>query len=286
MPRITALETQQRHAERVNVFLDGEFAFGLAVITAQQAGLHIGGELSQAEIDALLGEDLFQKALARALVLLGYRPRSESEVRQRLVRAKFEPELIERVVEKLRAERYLDDREFARFWTENRTSFNPRGGRLISLELRQKGVERGAIEEALEEGLDEEAAAFAAARKKLRQPLQSRLPRVPQAFGRLPRPPRLQLRYQQNGRQSPLAREPGRTPRRVSRGRVGRRSNAPRRTVEGHYLSRGVGAYWGFLPRPTSFRYWRPAWTIRPVALGTRYCTPCFDQLLAALDAA
>ena len=169
MPRITALETQLRQAERVNVFLDGEFAFGLAVITAQQAGLHIGRELSQAEIDALLGDDLFQKALARALVLLGYRPRSESEVRQRLVRARFEPELIDRVVDKLRSECYLDDKEFARFWTENRTNFNPRGGRLISLELRQKGVERAAIEEALEEGLDEEAAAFAAARKKLRQ---------------------------------------------------------------------------------------------------------------------
>ncbi|MHB1133313.1 MAG: RecX family transcriptional regulator [Chloroflexota bacterium] len=168
MPRITALEAQ-RHAERVNVFLDGEFAFGLAAITAQQAGLHIGRELSAPEIDELLGEDLFQKAFARALVLLGYRPRSESEVRQRLVKAKVEPELIDRVLEKLRADNYLDDREFARFWTENRSNFNPRGGRLISLELRQKGVERATIEEALEEGLDEEAAAFAAARKKLRQ---------------------------------------------------------------------------------------------------------------------
>ncbi|MCL4465076.1 MAG: RecX family transcriptional regulator [Chloroflexi bacterium] len=169
MPRVSALETQQRHAERVNVFLDGEFAFGLAVITAQQAGLHIGSELSQAEIEALLAEDLFQKALGRALVLLGYRPRSENEVRRRLARVKFEPAVADRVVLKLRADGLLDDREFARYWAENRTSFNPRGARLISQELRLKGVEREAIDEVLEENVDDDSAALAAGRKKAKQ---------------------------------------------------------------------------------------------------------------------
>jgi regulatory protein len=169
LPRVSALETQQRHAERVNVFLDGEFAFGLAVITAQQAGLHVGSELSQTEVATLLAEDLYQKALARALVLLGYRPRSEDEVRRRLVRAKFEPDLVDRVVAKLRADGLLDDREFARYWAENRSAFNPRGARLISQELRQKGVEREAIDEVLEETVDDDSAALVAGRKKAKQ---------------------------------------------------------------------------------------------------------------------
>lgn len=168
MPRITALEAQ-RQAERVNVSLDGEFAFGLAVITAQRAGLRIGGELSAVEIDELLTEDVFQKAYARALILLGYRPRSEAEVRQRLNRAKFEPPVVERVVARLRTDGLLDDREFARYWAENRATFNPRGARLISQELRLKGVERTAIEEAVQEIVDDEQGALAAGRKKLRQ---------------------------------------------------------------------------------------------------------------------
>lgn len=169
MPRITALEAQQRHAERVNVFLDGEFAFGLAVITAQQAGLHVGRELSPAEVDELLAEDVFQKAFARALILLGYRPRSEAEVRRRLNRAKFEPPVVERVLARLRRDGLVDDREFARYWAENRATFNPRGARLIAQELRLKGVERTAIEEAVEETVDDEQGALAAGRKKLRQ---------------------------------------------------------------------------------------------------------------------
>ncbi|MHB1416876.1 MAG: regulatory protein RecX, partial [Chloroflexota bacterium] len=125
MPRITALESQQRMAERINVFLDGEFAFGLAAITAQQAGLHIGRTLSQAEIDDLLVEDNFQKAFNRALILLGYRPRSEDEVRRRLLKAKVEPPIVDKVVERLREDGLLDDMAFAKYWAENRGAFNP-----------------------------------------------------------------------------------------------------------------------------------------------------------------
>ena len=43
----------------------------------------------------------------------------------------------------------LDDAAFARFWVENRTAFSPRSGRLMSYELRQKGVAGGDIEGAL-----------------------------------------------------------------------------------------------------------------------------------------
>ncbi len=168
MPRITALEPQQRDGERLNVHLDGEFAFGLAVITAQRAGLYVGRELSPAEIDELRREDSFQRAFERALRLLGYRPRSESEVRQRLAKAQIDDHLIDRVVARLRQDGLLDDRDFARYWVENRGNFNPRGTRLLAAELRRKGVDREVIAEALAGG-DEEEGALAAGRRKLRQ---------------------------------------------------------------------------------------------------------------------
>ncbi len=168
MPRITALERQQRDGERLNVHLDGEFAFGLAVITAQRAGLYVGRELAPAEIDELLREDSFQKAFERALHFLGYRPRSESEVRRRLAKAQIEEHLVERVVARLRQDGLLDDRDFARYWVENRGNFHPRGARLLAAELRRKGVERAVIDEALAGG-DEEEGALAAGRRKLRQ---------------------------------------------------------------------------------------------------------------------
>ena len=52
---ITALEIQKHNQERVNVYLDGEFAFGLTVLEA--ARLKKGQALSDNEISALRAKD-------------------------------------------------------------------------------------------------------------------------------------------------------------------------------------------------------------------------------------
>ena len=48
MKKITALEVQKKNPNRVNVHLDGDFAFGLARITA--AGLKLGETLTDERI--------------------------------------------------------------------------------------------------------------------------------------------------------------------------------------------------------------------------------------------
>jgi regulatory protein len=56
----------------------------------------------------------------------------------------------------------LNDREFARYWVENRLQFNPRGLRGLRYELRQKGLAADVIADTLAD-LDIEAAARKAA---------------------------------------------------------------------------------------------------------------------------
>ena len=79
---ITALEIQKRHKDRVNVYLDGEFAFGLPVIEA--ARLHSGQELSEEEIKALQAVDSLARAFDQAVRLLARRPYSTAEIRRNL----------------------------------------------------------------------------------------------------------------------------------------------------------------------------------------------------------
>ena len=57
---ITGISPQKRNKERVNVFLDGEFAFGLSFVTA--AGLSTGQMLAEDEIETLLAGDAVEKA--------------------------------------------------------------------------------------------------------------------------------------------------------------------------------------------------------------------------------
>ncbi len=165
--RITALRVQRRNRNRVNVYLDGRFAFGLAAIEA--ARLRVGQVLSDEDIARLRQRDTAERAAERALDLLSYRPRSEAEIRERLTE-RYDPETAGEVLERLRRSGLVDDREFARYWVQNRLQHNPRGAVALRQELYQKGVDESAIEEALAEYNEEEAAARAAetARRKLR----------------------------------------------------------------------------------------------------------------------
>jgi len=81
---ITALTFQKRNPDRVSVFLDGQFAFGLAALDAVQ--LRRGQALSDEEIAHLQTLNLRSKAYDRAVEFLAIRPRSVWEVKQNLRR--------------------------------------------------------------------------------------------------------------------------------------------------------------------------------------------------------
>ena len=151
---------QKRNKNRVNVYLDGQFAFGLTAIEA--AHLRVGQTLSDDDVARLRMQDEVERAYERALNYLSYRPRSEAEVRRNLRKKNVEDEIIKTVVERLTRAGLLNDREFARYWVENRLQFNPRGARALRHELWEKGVPAPIIADTLVD-FDEEAAARKAA---------------------------------------------------------------------------------------------------------------------------
>lgn len=164
MPVITALEVQKRNKDRVNIYLDDEFAFGLPIMEA--AKLRKGQTLTEAEIDALTNEDAIQKAVDRAIDYLSYRPRSTREVRQNLVKKEVPEPVIEIVIGRLERLGYLDDIAFARFWIENRDNFKPMSPRALRYELRQKGIEDNILDPLLDEIVDVHEAAYRAIEKR------------------------------------------------------------------------------------------------------------------------
>lgn len=167
--QITALEAQTRDASRVNVFLDGVFAFGLDGELAANEGLAVGDELSADRVAALRAMDDTSKATEAALRLLTVRPRAEREIRDRLRQKGFGAAAIDGTVAKLEGWRYLDDAEFARTWVANREANQPRGRRLLEQELRQKGVEREVVRDTIAAAdLDEAQTALDLGRAKLR----------------------------------------------------------------------------------------------------------------------
>jgi len=166
MKTVTAIDVQKRGKDRVNVFLDGAFAFSLGIEVLEERSLHLGQMLSDSQREELVRADLFHKCLNAAIRLLSYRPRSEAEVRKRL-RPRFEEQAIDSVIVHLKARHMVDDVAFAQFWKENRESFSPRSKRMLILELRRKGIDSGVITDVVE-AIDEEQSAYRAAEKKTR----------------------------------------------------------------------------------------------------------------------
>lgn len=163
---VTALKAQQRNPRRVNVYLDGDFAFGLEGAAA--AWLKIGQELSDEKIAQLQAEDEGEKAYLQALKLLSYRPRAEAEVRKKLEQRGIAENIIIEVLERLRRSGLVDDARFARDWADNRSEFRPRSRKALAFEMRQHGLEDETITAAVAD-LDDELLAYQAAQKYSRK---------------------------------------------------------------------------------------------------------------------
>ena len=170
--RITALEPQARHPGRWNVSLDGHFAFGVTEAIILSEGLTVGQELTDEDVARIQAHEAEQKLLDAAMRFLAPRPRSRMEVRRRLLRPHPKrptpsPEAVERILQRLEQLGFLNDRDFAGFWVENRERFSPRAARALGQELRQRGVDRETAEDVTEPERDEERA-LTAGRQRLR----------------------------------------------------------------------------------------------------------------------
>lgn len=164
--KITALKAQKNNPDRVSVFLDNNYAFGLYRVVA--AWLHVGQQLDEEKIRQLKASEAGEKAYQRALNFLSYRVRTEAEIRRNLKKHDTPDEIIENVLERLRRNHLVNDHIFAQTWVENRSEFRPRGRRALTSELRQKGVGQEIIDEVLQ-NIDEEHLAYQAALKNARK---------------------------------------------------------------------------------------------------------------------
>lgn len=107
--------------------------------------------------------DIFEKLLNRSYNFLSYRPRSEKEVREYLKKkssfAKASEgqenqvleKLVNSIIEKLKEQKFLDDRQFTKWWIEQRSIIKPKALRIIRIELKLKGIGKDLIDEVLED---------------------------------------------------------------------------------------------------------------------------------------
>lgn len=166
MPIITSIK-QQKNKNRINVYLDGEFSFGIDLDNFVLLHLKVDQELTEREIEEIVKKAEFQKTYGKLLRFATLRPRSEKEVKDYFRRKKVHESLHKKLFEKLKHLELVDDEKFAKWWVEQRQAFKPKSLRILKQELRIKGIKKETIEEVLgETKVDEEKMARELVEKK------------------------------------------------------------------------------------------------------------------------
>ena len=103
------------------------------------------------------------KLFDKAYFFLKFRPRTEKELRKylyrKILKTHWSQDDVDYVIQDLKEQQLINDKEFVRWFVEQRTILNPKSERLLKLELLRYGVEKPDIEQYFEQhtGNEEEA---------------------------------------------------------------------------------------------------------------------------------
>ncbi len=149
--KVTAIKRQVKRTDRYSIYIDDKYSFSLSENELLNAGLKINQEFTETELNSLKEKAILDKAYDRALNLISRRPRSEWELRDYLKRKDYDEETTDQTIDRLRKRGYVNDKEFAQRWIENRRLLKATSKRRLRQELKQKRVADEIIDEALAE---------------------------------------------------------------------------------------------------------------------------------------
>lgn len=155
MAIITKITTQQKNQDRFNIFMDygkgEEFAFSVDSDVLIKFQLKKGMELDDFSFFEIQYQDDIRKAYNLSIHYLARRMRSEKEIKVYLEKKEMEEPVIKEVLHKLKAQKYINDQEYAIVYVRTQMNAADKGPDLIKLELKEKGIKEEIFEIALAE---------------------------------------------------------------------------------------------------------------------------------------
>lgn len=165
--KITSIEPQ-RNKNRVNVYVDNLFSIGIEDELRYKYKLEVDMEVDDNFIKDVLKAEEQNKVTSHALNLLSYRQRSEKEIYLALKRKGFEEDYIRYSIDYCMENNYLNDKNFAISFINDKLNLNKLGPERIRYELTLKGISKDIIDDLLIIDYDEQYnTAMELAQKKL-----------------------------------------------------------------------------------------------------------------------
>ncbi len=143
MGKITEIK-ECRNKDRVNIYIDGEFCLALDKFVAYKSFLKVGKEISEAELEEIAYEEERETALKKSVAYVSKYRVTEKKARDYLKGKEYSPRVIEETMAKLEKYSFISDEQYAKDFMASRQK--RKGGKLIKMELREKGVSKEIID--------------------------------------------------------------------------------------------------------------------------------------------
>lgn len=146
---ITNISVQQKHKDRVNLYIDNEFYMGVSVELVYKFALKKGMEVDNAFIDEIVAENEKSEALSKAIAYTTKNLKTEKQVKTYLFGKEYQPRTVFYVIDKLKEYKLIDDEVYSKRYLE--LNSGKQGERMSRYKLKAKGIKEEDINAACDQ---------------------------------------------------------------------------------------------------------------------------------------
>ena len=163
---ISRIETQKRNKQRVNVYIDEEYAFSCEIETVVKNNLKQGAQVDASKLKHMVQQDNYLKCKRDALKIIERGAKSEKQMIDKLMAKGYDDSVIPRTLDFMKDYGFIDDEKLSKSYVSQKSTSI--GKNKIKAFLYNKGISEDIIRRCIDD-VDiemEETTAFNLALKK------------------------------------------------------------------------------------------------------------------------
>lgn len=154
----TKIEVGKRNKERVNIYIDEEYAFSISAELIYKENIKVKDKIDVDSLKKLADEDNYIKCKNTALKTIERTYKSEKELAQKLALKGYDDHIINRTINFMKEYNLLNDNNYATMYVKDKS--RNIGKKKIKYSLLQKGIDEEIIESELEKINNDEVKAI------------------------------------------------------------------------------------------------------------------------------
>lgn len=154
MNLITKIEVQKKNKERVNIYIDEEYAFSVNAELVYKENLKVKTQVNYEQLKRVVEEENYMKCKNSALKIIERSYKTKKEIRDKLIQKGYDEKAIERAIDFLNEYKLQDDSNYTKMYVNDKKKSV--GSKKLKYDLLRKGIDEETIANELSQIDDED----------------------------------------------------------------------------------------------------------------------------------